>query len=101
MNTISFSRRSVSIGALVAILAATLLSLSSVLASPVNAGHQSSAGDDKGFTGGWHDGRTVDFFYNKDFFCSEPRRAAPTRTASSALSRRPRRAAATSLFSTS
>ncbi|MEO7296841.1 MAG: hypothetical protein ABIZ57_11955 [Candidatus Limnocylindria bacterium] len=72
MNTISFTRRSLSIGALVAILAVTLLSLSSVLASPVNAGHQSSAGDDKGFTGGWYDGRTVDFFYNKDFFCKEP-----------------------------
>ncbi len=72
MNTISFSRRSMSIGALLAIVAATLLSLSSVFASPVQAGHQSSAGDDKGFTGGWYDGRDVDFFYNKDFFCKEP-----------------------------
>lgn len=72
MNTISLSRRSLSIGAFLAIIAATLLSLSSVLASPVHAGHQSSAGDDKGFTGGWYDGRTVDFFYNKDFFCKEP-----------------------------
>jgi hypothetical protein len=61
-----------SIGALVAIIAATLLSLSSVLASPVQAGHQASAGDDKGFTGGWYDGRDVEFFYNKDFFCKEP-----------------------------
>ena len=72
MNTISFSRRTVSFLALVAIIAATLLSLTSVFASPVSAGHQSSAGDDKGFTGGWYDGRTVDFFYNKDFFCKEP-----------------------------
>ena len=72
MNTISLSRRTVSVGALVAIIAATLLSLSSVLASPVQAGHQSSAGDDKGFTGGWYDGRDVEFFYNKDFFCKEP-----------------------------
>lgn len=72
MHTISFTRRSLSILALVAIVAVTLLSFSSVLASPVNAGHQSSAGDDKGFTGGWLDGRTVDFFYNKDFFCKEP-----------------------------
>jgi hypothetical protein len=72
VNTISLSRRTVSIGALVAIIAATLLSLSSVLASPVQAGHQSSAGDDKGFTGGWYDGRDVEFFYNKDFFCKEP-----------------------------
>jgi hypothetical protein len=72
VNTISLSRRSLSIGAFLAIIAATLLSLSSVLASPVHAGHQSSAGDDKGFTGGWYDGRTVDFFYNKDFFCKEP-----------------------------
>jgi hypothetical protein len=72
VNTISLSRRTVSIGALVAIIAATLLSLSSVLASPVQANHQSSAGDDKGFTGGWYDGRDVEFFYNKDFFCKEP-----------------------------
>lgn len=79
VNTISFSRRTVSVIALVAIIAATLLSLTSVLASPVNAGHQSSAGDDKGFTGGWYDGRTVDFFYNKDFFCAEP----PTSAAAS------------------
>lgn len=72
MNTISLNRRSLSIGALLAIIAATLLSLSSVLASPVNAGHQSSAGVEKGFTGGWYDGRDVEFFYNKDFFCKEP-----------------------------
>ncbi len=72
MPTISLTRRTASFGALVAIFAATLLSLSSVLASPVNAGHQSSAGDEKGFTGGWYDGRTVDLFYNKDFFCKEP-----------------------------
>ena len=72
MNTQSLSRRSVGIGALVAIVAATLLSLTSVFASPVHAGHQSSAGDAKGFTGGWYDGRDVEFFYNKDFFCSEP-----------------------------
>jgi hypothetical protein len=72
MNTISLTRRSLSIGALVAIIAATLLSLSSVLASPVHAGHQSSAGDQQGFTGGWLDGQDVTFFYNKDFFCKEP-----------------------------
>jgi hypothetical protein len=41
-------------------------------ASPVEAGHNSAAGDAKGFTGGWYDGRTVDFFYPKDFFCKEP-----------------------------
>ena len=72
MNTFPLSRRTLSIGALVAIIAATLLSLSSVLASPVHAGHQSSAGAAKGFTDGWYDGRTVEFFYNKDFFCKEP-----------------------------
>ena len=72
MNTISLTRRSVSIGALVAIVAATLLSLSAVLASPVHAGHQSSAGADIGTTGGWLDGKDVTFFYNKDFFCKEP-----------------------------
>lgn len=72
MNTISLTRRTLSMGALVAIIAATLLSLSSVLASPVYAGHQSSAGDEQGFTGGWLDGQDVTFFYNKDFFCKEP-----------------------------
>jgi hypothetical protein len=41
-------------------------------ASPVAAGHNSAAGDAKGFTGGWYDGRTVDFFYPKGFFCKEP-----------------------------
>ena len=71
-NTFSFSRRSLSIGAFVAIAATTLLSLGAVVASPVNAGHQSSSGDAKGFTGGWLDGQTVEFFYNKDFFCAEP-----------------------------
>lgn len=72
MNTIPLTRRSVSIGALVAIIAATLLSLTAVLASPVHAGHQSSAGAEIGTTGGWLDGRDVTFFYNKDFFCKEP-----------------------------
>jgi hypothetical protein len=72
VTTVTLTRRTVSLGALVAIIAATLLSLSSVLATPVHAGHQSSAGDEKGFTGGWYDGRDVEFFYNKDFFCKEP-----------------------------
>lgn len=57
---------------IMALLGAFALSLGAVLATPVNAGHQSSAGDAKGFTGGWFDGETVEFFYNKDFFCSEP-----------------------------
>ena len=39
------------------------------------AGHhslQGSAGDVHGFTGGWLDGQTVQFFYTRDFFCEPP-----------------------------
>lgn len=92
-NTISLSRRSVSISALVAIIAATLLSLTSVFASPVHAGHQSSAGDDKGFTDGWYDGRTVDFFYNKDFFCADDSGTLSGADSNCALAVEPERAA--------
>jgi hypothetical protein len=34
--------------------------------------HNAQAGAEKGFTDGWYDGRTVQFFYNKNFFCKEP-----------------------------
>lgn len=51
----------------------------SATASPALAGHNSAAGDDKGTTGGWYDGRTVTFTYPKNFSCSEP----PTSGASS------------------
>jgi len=44
----------------------------SATASPALAGHNSAAGDAKGTTGGWYDGRTVTFTYPKNFFCSEP-----------------------------
>jgi hypothetical protein len=43
-----------------------------VRVAPAHAEHQSSRNAEKGFTGGWLDGRTVQFFYNKPFFCAEP-----------------------------
>ena len=59
---------------------------------PVHAGHQSSAGDDKGFTGGWYDGRTVDFFYNKDFFCADDNGTLSGADSNCALAVEPERA---------
>ena len=59
----------VMLAALVALLAVTAFTAS---ASPALAGHNSAAGDDKGTTGGWYDGRTVTFQYPKGFFCKEP-----------------------------
>ena len=93
MNTLSLSRRGVSFGALVAIVAATLLSLTAVTASPVHAGHQSSAGDAKGFTGGWFDGQTVEFFYNKNFFCADDSGTLSGADSNCALAVEPERAA--------
>ena len=55
--------------ALVALFAAAAATLT---ASGAQAGHNSAAGDAKGVTGGWLDGRTVEFFYPKGFFCKEP-----------------------------
>jgi len=41
--------------------------------SPSIAANQIAQGSsEKGFTDGWEDGKTVLFFYNKDFFCVEP-----------------------------
>lgn len=33
---------------------------------------QGAAGDAHGFTGGWLNGQTVQFFYTRDFFCEPP-----------------------------
>jgi hypothetical protein len=43
-------------------------------ALPIALAHKShSHGDDAhGFTDGWLDGQTVQFFYTKDFFCAQP-----------------------------
>ena len=57
------------LAALVALLAVTAFTAG---ASPALAGHNAAAGDDKGTTGGWYDGRTVTFQYPKGFFCKEP-----------------------------
>ena len=53
------------------------LSLMVAFASPASAlahnhGPQGSAGDAHGFTAGWLDGQTVQFFYTRDFFCEPP-----------------------------
>jgi hypothetical protein len=46
----------------------------SVHANGLAAHHvqQGSAGDTHGFTGGWLNGQTVQFFYTRDFFCEPP-----------------------------
>lgn len=44
----------------------------SMPAASLAMNHNAQGGADKGFTDGWFDGRTVQFFYNKDFFCQEP-----------------------------
>jgi hypothetical protein len=36
------------------------------------AAHQGAAGNAHGFTGGWLNGQTVQFFYTRDFFCEPP-----------------------------
>lgn len=57
------------LAALVAMLAITAFTAT---ASPTLAAHNSAAGDERGTTGGWYDGRTVTFTYPKGFFCAEP-----------------------------
>lgn len=50
------------------------------LPTTVSMNHNAQGGADKGFTDGWFDGRTVQFFYNKNFFCQEPpSSAAPSK----------------------
>jgi len=34
--------------------------------------HNAQGGAEMGFTDGWFDGKTVQFFYNKEFFCQQP-----------------------------
>src|SRR5690349_8210160 len=34
--------------------------------------HNSAADGDKGFIDGWHEGRLVQLYYTKSFFCAEP-----------------------------
>ena|ERR1043166_9020429 len=36
------------------------------------AGQGCSAGDTHGFTAGWYEGETVQFFYTREFFCEPP-----------------------------
>ena len=40
--------------------------------------HNAQGGAAKGFTAGWLDGQTVQFFYQKDFFCAEPPESGAT-----------------------
>ena len=67
-----FSMRRTGAALLVGLSALFGLTALTATASPVEAAHNSAAGDPKGFTDGWYDGRTVDFFYPKGFFCKEP-----------------------------
>lgn len=57
---------------LLALMALFVAAGATLTASSAQAGHNSAAGDAKGVTGGWLDGRTVEFFYPKGFFCKEP-----------------------------
>jgi hypothetical protein len=61
-------------GALMLVALLALLALGTVAAtsSPALAGHHSAAGDARGTTAGWLDGREVTFTYPKGFFCAEP-----------------------------
>src|ERR1044072_1130109 len=62
------------------LFAGLLISLCLVIAFavPTNNAHarhmsmQGSAGDAPGFTVGWYEGQTVQFFYTRDFFCEPP-----------------------------
>jgi hypothetical protein len=40
--------------------------------------HNAQGGVAKGFTAGWLEGQTVQFFYQKDFFCAEPPESGAT-----------------------
>jgi hypothetical protein len=69
-TTISMKR--VGMLMLVALLAVFSLGALAATSSPVLAAHNSAAGDAKGTTPGWLDGREVTFVYPKDYFCKEP-----------------------------
>jgi hypothetical protein len=57
---------------LVGLMAALVALFGTAFATPAHAGHNSAKGAEKGTTAGWYDGRTVQFFYPKDFFCAQP-----------------------------
>src|SRR5262245_19845221 len=61
------------------LFAGLVISLSLVMAFAVPSGNahaahfgQGSAHDAHGFTAGWYEGETVQFFYTRDFFCEPP-----------------------------
>ncbi|HEY7066529.1 MAG TPA: hypothetical protein VII06_33965 [Chloroflexota bacterium] len=68
------SPRAVGTGLLVGLLAVFSVALGSAVSSPVHAQDNPNAqgGAAMGFTAGWLDGQTVQFFYTKDFFCRQP-----------------------------
>lgn len=43
-----------------------------VMAPQLHAIHQAVGDAEMGVTGGWSDGKNVEFFYNKPFFCQSP-----------------------------
>ncbi len=57
---------------LLGLMAALAVLFATTFAAPAHAGHNSAAVDAKGTTGGWYDGKTVTFFYPKNFFCKQP-----------------------------
>ena len=71
-NAIGLNRQRVGAAALMGLLITLALALGAVFAAPIQAGHNSAAGDAHGTTAGWLDGREVTFVYPKDFFCVEP-----------------------------
>jgi hypothetical protein len=52
--------------------AAADLSGSTAATANMHAGHNSAAGDDKGYIHGWVDGQEVELYYTKSYFCEEP-----------------------------
>jgi hypothetical protein len=53
-------------------LAGADLSGSPAATASTHAGHNSAAGDDKGYIDGWVDGQEVQLYYTKSYFCEEP-----------------------------
>lgn len=77
------SRSSMSLAAVLAVVAVIGCSDRRAPSEPSQAGlaasHDAHGGAAVGFTDGWENGQTVSFFYTKDFFCSDgPPSGAPS-----------------------
>src|ERR671930_409642 len=66
------------VGLLLLVALAAILAIGFSLAAPPIHVHaaggapNSGAGAPHGFTAGWLNGKTVQFFYTKEFFCAQP-----------------------------